>query len=59
MEDFPLVEVDLIRSKINAHESMGPEGLYPCVLRELAEVIAKLLSVIFDWSWRMGEIPEY
>lgn len=30
----------------------------PCVLRELAEVITKLLSIIFDRFWRIGEVPE-
>ena len=36
--DFTLVEEDLVRdrlAKINAHKSMGPNGMHPCVLREL------------------------
>ena len=28
------------------------------VLRELAEVIAKLLSIIYQYSWSTGEVPE-
>lgn len=28
------------------------------MLRELAEVITKLLSIIFDRFWRIGEVPE-
>ena len=36
--DFTLVEEDLVRdrlAKINAHKSMGPNVIHPCVLREL------------------------
>lgn len=46
-EDFPLIEVDLVRehlAKISAHRSMGPEGMQPRVLRELADVITEPLS---------------
>jgi len=37
---------------------MGPDGLHPRVLRELAEVIAELLSAIYQHSWLSGEVPE-
>ena len=40
------------------HTSMGPDGMHPRVLRELAEMISEPLSIIFDRSWRTGEVPE-
>lgn len=42
---------------------MGPNGMQPGVLRELVDVIgwvvdARLLSTIFEKSWRTGEVPQ-
>ncbi|KGL81578.1 hypothetical protein N309_03232, partial [Tinamus guttatus] len=57
----PWVEEDWVREhlrNLDTHKSMGPDGMHPRVLRKVAEVIAKLLSVIFERSWRMGEVPE-
>jgi len=45
------VEKDLVRehlAKINTHKSSGLSGMHPQMLRELAEVTAELLSIIFD-----------
>ena len=37
---------------------MGLDEIHPRVLRELAEVIAKPLSIIYQWSLLTGEVSE-
>ncbi|KFP33470.1 LINE-1 reverse transcriptase, partial [Colius striatus] len=43
---------------LDAHKSMGTDGMHPRVLRELVGVIAKPLFIIFSELWRTGEVPE-
>jgi len=60
-DDFPLVEEDCMRdhlSDLNVHKSMGLDAMHPRVLREMADVIAEPLYIVFDRSWRTGEVPE-
>ncbi|CAM5111572.1 unnamed protein product [Natator depressus] len=59
--DQPSVEKEVVRDyleKLDVHKSMGPDALHPRVLKELANVIAEPLAIIFENSWRSGEVPD-
>ena len=59
--EVPVVEevavTDLLLH-LDVHKSMGPDGIHPRILRELAEELAKQLSIIYQRSWLTGEVPD-
>ncbi|KFV17268.1 hypothetical protein N339_04366, partial [Pterocles gutturalis] len=56
----PAVGEDQVRDhlkNLKVHKSMGSAEIYPRVLKELADEVAKPLSIIFEKLWHSGEVP--
>ena len=51
------IVLDLLQ-KLDDHKSMRPDGLHPRVLRELADVVAKPLTIVFRQSWLTGDVQQ-
>ncbi|KFO63841.1 hypothetical protein N302_09895, partial [Corvus brachyrhynchos] len=59
-EEPPTVGEDQVQDRLRnlkMHKSVGPAEIHPRVLRELAEKVAKSLSILFEVSSQSSEAP--
>ncbi|RMC06468.1 hypothetical protein DUI87_15903 [Hirundo rustica rustica] len=43
--------------QLDCYKSMGPDGIHPRALKEMADIIIKSLLMIFEPSWESGDVP--
>ncbi|KAK4820048.1 hypothetical protein QYF61_017894 [Mycteria americana] len=56
----PIIQGEMVSDllhHLDTHKSIGPDEIHPRVLKELAEVLTKPLSIIYQQSWLTGEVP--
>lgn len=56
-----MIQVEKVRDlllHLDWHKSMRPDGIQPRLLKELADVIAGLLSIIYQRSWSSREVSD-
>ncbi|RMB94617.1 hypothetical protein DUI87_29432 [Hirundo rustica rustica] len=57
----PIIQEEAVRELLrclDTHKSMGTDGIHPRVMRELADDLAKPLSITYQQSWLAGEVPD-
>ena len=57
----PIIQEEAVNDllcHLGTYKSVGLDGIHPGVLRELAEALAKPLSIIYQQSWLTGEVPD-
>jgi len=58
--DFLFTDTEIARDQLcqlSDHKSMGPDEIHPRVQKELADVRAGPLLIIYQRSWESGEVP--
>ncbi|KFQ20539.1 hypothetical protein N332_13059, partial [Mesitornis unicolor] len=58
--EAPIIHEEVVSDllhHLDIHKSMRPDGIHPTVPRELAEVLTKPLSSIYQQSWLTREVP--
>ncbi|KAK4821235.1 hypothetical protein QYF61_016534 [Mycteria americana] len=58
--EAPIIQGEMVSDllhHLDTHKSMEADGIHPRVLRELAEVLTKALSILYQQSWLTGEVP--
>ncbi|KAK4808471.1 LOW QUALITY PROTEIN: hypothetical protein QYF61_005788 [Mycteria americana] len=56
----PIIQGEMVSDllhHLDTHKSMGPDEIHPRILKELAEVLTKPFSIIYQQSWLTGEVP--
>lgn len=44
--------------ELDHYKSMGPDNVHPRLLKELADILTRLLSITFEQLWRSRNISE-
>lgn len=60
MTEAPIVQDEMVNDllcQLDTHRSICPDGIHPRVMRELAKVLAKIFSIIYQQSCFTGEFP--
>ncbi|KAK4818831.1 hypothetical protein QYF61_019868 [Mycteria americana] len=56
----PIIQGEMVSDllhHLDTHKFMGSDEIHPRVLKELADVLTKPLSIIYQQSWLTGEVP--
>ena len=57
-KNFEEKDVKKLLEELNPNKSMGPDGLHPKALKELSNILAKPLTMIFNKSMEDGNVPQ-